>query len=148
LTGNLCRCTGYRAILEGYETFTKNGCDGCPGVNGGYCCQQKTPELIQNGTANGTDNNEVNGHPPSDDDVATSLVNSKQFAPYDESQEPIFPPELKVQQDTSLNISFVYLSSFSFPFGYLFFKLFFFVHQLNFNHSRLMILNRFFMIID
>uniref|UniRef100_A0A672MQ94 Xanthine dehydrogenase n=1 Tax=Sinocyclocheilus grahami TaxID=75366 RepID=A0A672MQ94_SINGR len=30
--GNLCRCTGYRPILEGYRTFTKDG--GCCGGKG------------------------------------------------------------------------------------------------------------------
>ncbi|XP_022085905.1 xanthine dehydrogenase/oxidase-like [Acanthaster planci] len=28
LEGNLCRCTGYRSILQGYKTFTKEGCCG------------------------------------------------------------------------------------------------------------------------
>ncbi|KAL5482077.1 hypothetical protein EMCRGX_G022358 [Ephydatia muelleri] len=35
--GNLCRCTGYRPIVEGYKTFTKEACCGGPS-RGGKCC--------------------------------------------------------------------------------------------------------------
>ena len=60
--GNLCRCTGYRPILDGYRTF----CSDCT-------CTSQT-----------------------DDDKDDMLFNPKEFIPLDPSQDPIFPPKLKV----------------------------------------------------
>ncbi|XP_063923142.1 xanthine dehydrogenase-like [Zophobas morio] len=84
--GNLCRCTGYRPIMEGYKTFTEeweliqngnrlNGeqVNGC--AMGDKCCK------LQNGTTK---------------DPEEVLFNRNEFTPYDSSQEPIFPPELKI----------------------------------------------------
>ncbi|XP_055300085.1 xanthine dehydrogenase isoform X3 [Sitodiplosis mosellana] len=74
--GNLCRCTGYRPIIEGYKTFTKEfAC-----AMGEKCCKN------QNGTCS-------NGDAEEDRD---ELFYISQWAPHDPSQEPIFPPELKV----------------------------------------------------
>uniref|UniRef100_A0A672V7A7 Xanthine dehydrogenase/oxidase n=1 Tax=Strigops habroptila TaxID=2489341 RepID=A0A672V7A7_STRHB len=71
--GNLCRCTGYRPILEGYRTFAKNG-DCCGGkANGPGCCM------------NGKEDSKM---------MSSSLFNSSEFQPLDPTQEPIFPPEL------------------------------------------------------
>lgn len=71
--GNLCRCTGYRPILEGLMTLTTSDktTDGCS--MGEKCCM--TTKKVENNV----------------EDIIKS-----DFLPYDPSQEPIFPPELIV----------------------------------------------------
>lgn len=71
--GNLCRCTGYRPIIEGYRTFTREFQCGM----GDQCCRNKK------GQENGTKEEE-------------RLFDVSSFVPYDKSQDPIFPPALKL----------------------------------------------------
>nr|XP_033794956.1 xanthine dehydrogenase/oxidase [Geotrypetes seraphini] len=73
--GNLCRCTGYRPILEGYRTFAKDG-SGCCGkkAKDQSCCMNSTKEQSS--------------------PVSSVLFNPAEFQPLDPTQEPIFPPEL------------------------------------------------------
>lgn len=70
--GNLCRCTGYRPIIDGYRTFTNElNCgmgDKCCKMNGNGICTE--------------------------DNIDDVLFEPSKFQPYDSSQEPIFPPEL------------------------------------------------------
>ncbi|XP_048259580.1 xanthine dehydrogenase/oxidase-like isoform X3 [Haliotis rufescens] len=79
--GNLCRCTGYRAILQGFESFTKGVCG-----MGEACCRNRNGSSL-----NGAHDN------PSSDGVSNGAANGVNTMPYDPSQEPIFPPELKTR---------------------------------------------------
>uniref|UniRef100_A0A672MV38 Xanthine dehydrogenase n=1 Tax=Sinocyclocheilus grahami TaxID=75366 RepID=A0A672MV38_SINGR len=82
--GNLCRCTGYRPILEGYRTFTKDGgCCGGKGQSNGCC--------LTNGHTQEHDNSTLS---------AQKLYDQSEFMPLDPTQEIIFPPELMI---TALN---------------------------------------------
>ncbi|XP_071392432.1 aldehyde oxidase 6 isoform X3 [Centroberyx affinis] len=82
LAGNLCRCTGYRPIVDGCRTFCQEA--NCCQANGnGGCC------------LTGDEATDKPGH------VAPQLFDKEEFLPLDPTQELIFPPELILMAETA-----------------------------------------------
>ncbi|KAG9329842.1 hypothetical protein JZ751_028951 [Albula glossodonta] len=79
LGGNLCRCTGYRPILDGFRTF-------CGAAN---CCQVDGSREM-NGEK--SEEHAGNGLP--------ELFDKEDLLPMDPTQELIFPPELIIMAET------------------------------------------------
>uniref|UniRef100_A0A1I7T580 Xanthine dehydrogenase n=1 Tax=Caenorhabditis tropicalis TaxID=1561998 RepID=A0A1I7T580_9PELO len=82
IRSNLCRCTGYRPILEALYSFSSESGGCCGGKkNGGGCCKDK----------NSSDE---------DEGFDEKLLNFGDFPKYDSTQEIIFPPSLRTFVDT------------------------------------------------
>ncbi|XP_032335984.1 LOW QUALITY PROTEIN: aldehyde oxidase 4 [Camelus ferus] len=77
LGGNLCRCTGYRPIVESGKTFCVESTV-CQMKGSGKCCMDQDEKFF-------VDRQEK---------MCTKLYNEDEFQPLDPSQEPIFPSEL------------------------------------------------------
>ncbi|XP_066514384.1 aldehyde oxidase 6 [Hoplias malabaricus] len=87
LGGNLCRCTGYRPILDGYRTFCES--ENCCQVNDTGCCLS-------------------DGEGPLESIKNCQLEqpnNKVEFLPLDPTQELIFPPELIRMLETEEKIT-------------------------------------------
>ncbi|XP_014674278.1 PREDICTED: xanthine dehydrogenase/oxidase-like [Priapulus caudatus] len=86
--GNLCRCTGYRPIMDGFKTFTEDfqTCmrGQCPGGSG--CCKGDCGASIPASS----------NHTP----VAPSALSDADLSPFDPTQEPTFPAELQIKCET------------------------------------------------
>ncbi|XP_077010735.1 aldehyde oxidase 4-like [Tamandua tetradactyla] len=75
--GNLCRCTGYRTIVESGKTFC-GASTVCQMKGSGKCCMDQEERSFEN----------------NQEKICTKLYNEDEFQPLDPTQEPIFPPEL------------------------------------------------------
>ncbi|KAK7083362.1 Alternative oxidase, mitochondrial, partial [Halocaridina rubra] len=102
--GNLCRCTGYRPILDGFRGLTSNasGVEDCGRAN---CCRLLRDKTDLNNVANDHINCEQSENDIKDDDCMleesniSHILHENHFKPYDPSQELIFPPELKAHPE-------------------------------------------------
>ncbi|XP_063147934.1 aldehyde oxidase isoform X3 [Candoia aspera] len=74
LDGNLCRCTGYRSIVDSFSAFSS---ECCPLAGSGKCCMDK--EDVGCLTSQG---------------ILSGLCKPEEFHPRDPTQDYIFPPEL------------------------------------------------------
>lgn len=91
--GNLCRCTGYRPILDAAQTFSAERSCGMAKANGGSgCCMEKT----SNGTSGCCKASDKNGDQP------IKRFTPPGFIEYNPDTELIFPPALKKHEYRAL----------------------------------------------
>ncbi|KAK0918625.1 hypothetical protein LTR91_001572 [Friedmanniomyces endolithicus] len=91
--GNLCRCTGYRPILDAAQTFSAGKGCGMSKANGGSgCCQEKNGTNGTNGGGCGKngDTNGSNGH-----DQPIKRFTPPGFIEYNPDTQLIFPSALR-----------------------------------------------------
>jgi len=91
MDGNLCRCTGYRPILDAAKTLVLNG-GASTTANGGGCCK---------GGGGGCPCRDGGDNDQEIVETTETRLQAK-LPPYDPSVEPIFPPALMLDKPRPL----------------------------------------------
>uniref|UniRef100_A0ABM5EPP6 aldehyde oxidase n=1 Tax=Pogona vitticeps TaxID=103695 RepID=A0ABM5EPP6_9SAUR len=86
LDGNLCRCTGYRAIIDSFSAFST---ECCPLAGSGKCCMDK-----KGGEETQSEEEDPSSSSRKGNRMCSGLCKPEEFHPRDPTQDYIFPPEL------------------------------------------------------